>query len=295
MDNKVFIYELRDPNTRLPRYVGKTKNCMSKRLFEHINRTKKKIRNNRKLDKKESWIYSLLKKDKKPTIHLIETVNNDTWKEKEIFYISQYREKFDLTNQHDGGMSVNVINKKPVAKIDYLTLEIIETFESIYEAERKEGVPYTRIIDSCSGRKMKVNGFLWNYLDEKKSLIKPKYVYSKRKIGKFNLKKELLKIYNSYEDTGYNAGNISKVCLGKKRSCYSFIWRHLDVYNNILEPKIQYKEKTCSVLDENKELIEVFESANQAAIFYKINPDEVRKYCLNNNIYHNKFWVYNDY
>ena len=67
------------------------------------------------------------------------------------------------------------------------------------------------------------------------------------------------------------------------------------MYNNILEPKIQCKEKTCSVLDENKELIEVFESANQAAIFYKINPNEVRKYCRNNRIYHNKFWVYNDY
>ena len=93
-----FIYyltsELDDYN---PRYIGYTTN-IEKRLKEHI-----KGRNSEK-SHKSNWIKSIYNKGIKPTIHQIELVNTiEEALDKEIFYISEYKEKYNLTNSTSGG------------------------------------------------------------------------------------------------------------------------------------------------------------------------------------------------
>ena len=94
----VKIYILLDENQQI-RYVGKTNQSLDKRLIQHIFEG----RNNNKT-KKERWINSLLKKEKTPTIDLIDEVYIDEWSFWEKYWISQIKSwGFNLTNGTDGG------------------------------------------------------------------------------------------------------------------------------------------------------------------------------------------------
>ena len=86
--------ELDDYN---PRYIGYTIN-LEKRLKEHL-----KARNFEK-SHKSNWIKSLYNKGLNPIIKEVEVVSSiEEALEKEIFYISEYKEKYKLTNSTSGG------------------------------------------------------------------------------------------------------------------------------------------------------------------------------------------------
>ena len=84
----VKIYILLDENQQI-RYVGKTNQSLDKRLIQHIFEG----RNNNKT-KKERWINSLLKKEKTPTIDLIDEVYIDEWSFWEKYWISHTKFPF---------------------------------------------------------------------------------------------------------------------------------------------------------------------------------------------------------
>lgn len=99
MKNKYLIYKLIDPRTNEIRYIGKTKNSLKKRLYEHLTK-----RNLTPKTHKNNWIKSLLKENLKPIIEKIEEVNEDNWIEREIYYIQHFKNKgINLTNGTNGG------------------------------------------------------------------------------------------------------------------------------------------------------------------------------------------------
>lgn len=53
---------------------------------------------------------------------------------------------------------------KPVAKIDKITNEILETYSSIYEAEKQNKISH--IGQVCSGKRQTSGGYKWKYLSE---------------------------------------------------------------------------------------------------------------------------------
>lgn len=94
----VKIYILLDENQQI-KYVGKTNQSLDKRLIQHLFEG----RNNNKT-KKERWINSLLKKEKVPTIDLIDEVHTEEWSFWEKYWISQVKSwGFNLTNGTEGG------------------------------------------------------------------------------------------------------------------------------------------------------------------------------------------------
>jgi len=92
----VKIYKLIDPISYEIRYVGKTITSLNDRLKVHIRQSKIA----KKHTHKEAWIKSLLNKNVRPIIELIEEVDNDIWVERECFWISQLP---NLTNISSGG------------------------------------------------------------------------------------------------------------------------------------------------------------------------------------------------
>lgn len=97
------IYGLIDPITKQLRYIGKS-DKVNLRLRQHIKDSKK--RGN--LNKKEAWIKSLLNKNNKPEIKIIEVVNYNEWQSKEIYYINKYKnEGIGLLNDTNGGDGVS--------------------------------------------------------------------------------------------------------------------------------------------------------------------------------------------
>lgn len=93
----IHIYVLKDPETGEVRYVGKTKLTLEQRLKGHINEKNKNYKCN--------WIKSLKAKDLVPIIESIERVSDETWAEREVYWIQYYKElDAKLVNSDDGGL-----------------------------------------------------------------------------------------------------------------------------------------------------------------------------------------------
>lgn len=292
----VKIYKLVDPFTNEVKYIGKTNRTLTKRLWEHIKESKYELG---KRNHKQNWIMQVLALGKKPKIELIKEVNESEWEEEERAEIFNHKKNHKLTNISGGGSGGDVSIRRQVAKVDYLTLGILKKYESLYEAECAEGISYTRIIDSCSGRKLVVAGYLWRYLDDESNIIHPKNINAsnKRKIGKFDLKMNLISIYPNLESTNQDPAGISKACKGKCKTINGYIWRFLDLYNNIIVPKISYKNKTVSKMNMEGNVIDVYENARKASFSIEDgNEDLIIKCCKGRGQTHRGFkWRYNNY
>ncbi len=96
---EIYIYKLIDPITNEIRYIGKTKNKLVKRLYEHLT-----VRNLVPKNHKNHWIKQLLSNNTKPIIELVEIVTESNWMEREIYWIAYHKENGSkLTNSTLGG------------------------------------------------------------------------------------------------------------------------------------------------------------------------------------------------
>jgi len=94
------IYALIHPITKEIKYIGKSDKPRA-RLAQHIIDSRQPGRKN----KKEAWIKSLLNKELKPELIILEKVHKDEWKEKEREWIAKY--KGQLKNDTKGGDGVD--------------------------------------------------------------------------------------------------------------------------------------------------------------------------------------------
>lgn len=97
---KVYFYALRDPRDNGIKYIGRTVNPKN-RLRQHIYSGK----SNGSKDRKSAWIKSLLNKNLKPLMEIIDYIdgyeNIDNIKNKEMQLIERYRKICDLKNDKD--------------------------------------------------------------------------------------------------------------------------------------------------------------------------------------------------
>lgn len=92
------IYVLLDENDKI-RYVGRTFNPLYVRLSQHIYRAKKGDSNH-----KDNWIRQMMRSGYLPKIRLIEIVDESCHVQKEIEWITFFRNlKLRLVNQTNGG------------------------------------------------------------------------------------------------------------------------------------------------------------------------------------------------
>lgn len=94
-----FIYTLCEPETGIVRYVGKTSNP-KKRLLMHCSFARLKPRSNHRT----CWIHSLLVRDLRPILQIVDEVSVTEWPQWEVAWIEFYREQgFNLVNSNAGG------------------------------------------------------------------------------------------------------------------------------------------------------------------------------------------------
>lgn len=110
------IYALIDPNTNIIRYIGKTENLL-KRIKKHYKSSELKIKTHKNI-----WINSLLKKEQRPNVLILEECKSvEELNHAEIKWISYYKSiGLDLVNGTEGGdggkMSRESINKMILKK-----------------------------------------------------------------------------------------------------------------------------------------------------------------------------------
>lgn len=249
---KQYIYTLSDPDTMLVRYIGRTNNLLD-RYKRHLQ--KSYIEKYDKNTYKSNWIKSLLSRDKKPLMEILEICDNSNVMDLEIYWISQFRIwGFPLTNLSDGGeIPVSWLGKTHTQKskdkirhshnlhhrnvIQYdLSGNIIQVFSSLIEASTKTGYHIALISNCCKKKRYyTVNGgHFWREDQSDYNMIYTfryegdafDYVpYNKniqlnsKKICQYNLDGSLYKIYDSVRlaalETGSGKSNITKCCRNK--------------------------------------------------------------------------------
>ena len=102
--SEIYIYALKDPITQQIKYVGKSKS-IRRRLQSHIDYARKTDRKRRYVS---DWILSLLRKNLRPEISILEITTEKLWCDREKYWIKHFKELgCSLCNLTDGGKSNN--------------------------------------------------------------------------------------------------------------------------------------------------------------------------------------------
>jgi len=203
--NKQYIYVLIDPESNKIRYVGKTKNPKD-RLKRHIN----SYNLLESWTKKNKWILNLKNKGLEPIMNIIDEGDDYNINELESSWISYYENLgLRLTNMTKGGdgfdwtnrkhkiesvekMKMNHPLRKEIIQFD-LENNIIEIYNSSYEAEEKSGIIRSNIIRCCTGKYIQSKGYYFRFIDKyfccKKSKKEPDLLVINKAIEEFNLNK----------------------------------------------------------------------------------------------------------
>lgn len=153
MENKIplgFVYYLQNPITSEIFYVGATEISLKNRLRTHYQHLSEALKGKRKMNKRYEYLVNL--KGIKATIHLLEIVTDGNLEEREIFYISHFRNiNPSLTNMTNGGPG---------------------KCTSLYYTEEEKIKYGHKISNSLKGRK-KPEGFSENLSKQRKGLGNP--------------------------------------------------------------------------------------------------------------------------
>lgn len=236
-----YIYYLQDPTNGDIRYVGKTTD-LKRRVKDHIKRSSKYKFHS------ATWIKSLSDKGVLPIIVEIERLFDDSWKDREKYWIQFYREKYDLTNILDGGQDgpndktllkmKESIRKhydsilKPVNQYD-LGGNFIKQWKSSVEASNGLGINNSNINRVCCGHRNKAGGFIWRY-DEDNTIVE-KYIkkpnYNEKKILKLTLDDVIIKTYNNIkiasEENKILRTSIMNCLMNRSKTAGGYKWKYV--------------------------------------------------------------------
>jgi len=168
MDNKCFIYVLKNPINNKIRYVGKSRN-LKQRFKNHINKCRDKNTH------KRNWINKLIKDGLKPIMEMIEETNNDNWKEREKYWIKYYTDKgCKLVNHTEGGDGLTFGNQTSFKKGDgnkkVISLKtngnIFKIFPSIKDANLYFDLNGGNLGGTLNKSRKTCKGYIWLYYEE---------------------------------------------------------------------------------------------------------------------------------
>jgi hypothetical protein len=161
---KTYIYSLVCPLDGKVKYVGKA-NDPKGRFRKHKSLGDTNTGDN---IEKNKWIKSLLDQGLLPILEILEEVDVTEWKEKEKFYVRQFREQgVELFNICGGGNGATFGNSgsfkgNPPVKVVCLTKQgdYVNTFNSVKEGKEFSG---KRIDNVLAGKRKTSGGYIWLY------------------------------------------------------------------------------------------------------------------------------------
>ena len=203
------IYSLSDPISGEIRYVGKSDNP-NLRLIEHIKKSKYTITH------KNNWIKSLLKKNLKPVIEILDTVPISEWGFWENYWIEMIRAwEFKLTNIANGGCGGNlgpIVNRK-------ISIETINKMK-ISASKRK---CIEEIKHKMSLSQMGINNPMYGKIRTESS---KKYRSVTQYDKNLNFIKRWIGITIASKSLNINRCTITDVCNYRKKTAGGYIWKY---------------------------------------------------------------------
>jgi len=247
----IYIYTLSDDKNNI-KYVGQTNN-IERRLNNHIY----EANNNGGKNKRCSWVKSLLNKNNKPKIDIIDIVPIEEWMFWETYWITQIKSwGFSLVNMTNGGdgkygytPSNETIKKisdshkgktpknidlfkfsrnKKILQYD-LNGNFIKEWESISEAEKTLNI--RNISGVIRGKRLKSGDSIWTYKDkpltkEYYNKIKIKMIDNRKKILQYTINGDFIKEWESVRNVKKIYPHIPSVLSGKRKTAGGFCWKY---------------------------------------------------------------------
>lgn len=127
--------------------------------------------------------------------------------------------------------------KRPISQYN-LSGEFIKNFNSIADAAIELNVHRSSIENALVDKSYNCSGFLWKYQDDEEDIMEKvkrnnsKKDYLKKAIDQYDLNNNYITTFPSAHDAaialGHETGasSITKVCKGKNKSAYKFIWKY---------------------------------------------------------------------
>ena len=243
MNKKFQIYGLLDPITGELRYIGQTIGKLRRRLSKHICEAKKGGINYHK----NCWIKSILNKNLRPEIYLLEEV--ETLKEldeAEVWHIQYWRSiGCNLTNLAPGGKSnkgvKHSLENRINMSIGHGHNPIIDQFGNIYntppEACEKLGITLQGLGGVLHKRIYQTKGYTFNYLEDGrpdfdlKAFKKEMGIKFSRSHGGKPFCDQDGTVYQSTMEAervlGFDHSGVQKVLSGKRKQCNGYTFKYL--------------------------------------------------------------------
>lgn len=282
MEIKIYtLSSTRNPN--IIRYIGKSKQKLSRRLSQHLCAAKKAKETNYKLNYNYNWINKELSEGYEIIIEELDSVNfqeNESWEWLEQYWISQMKIwGFNITNLTDGGDG----NKN-----QHFSKETIQK-----RAEKLRGIPRDletrrKISESHKGKILseETKNKVSNSIKELQG----------RKILQYDLDGNKIKEWNCIVDAAkqlnIDKANIGHCCSHKENhnSAGGFIWRYIEDST----PVIKYTSNSICVLDLNHKLISIFKTAVLASKELGVSTCSISN-CCNHKIENVKGYIFVKY
>lgn len=216
-DVKTLIYVLRDPETKVIRYVGKTVHSLHRRLTQHLYDARTKEKRNHRLN----WIKKIVNEGQLPIIEEIDKCKWNESQEREQYWIKFYRKNgANLINETDGGegnlnyhKSEEIIKRckqaqrKNLPKVYQYSLDgtFIKEWNCIPEAAELLHIESAGIRRNAIGERHKYKDFIWSF--DLKDKVEP-YKRGKNKCKPHPGKHSELSNLIKQEDSNLLADNI---------------------------------------------------------------------------------------
>ncbi len=214
---RFFIYALLDPDTYEIKYVGQSAQGISR-----FNFTMNKI--SLMIDSpKTKWILELLNKNKIPLFKIVEVCEFQELNQKEVFWISKYRNLLNIASGGVGGNTGKAHQKwKPVVAKNLQTGHITE-YEYVWQVE-KDGFYPTKVSAVCLGKRKSHKGHYFVHKGDsfnEKEMNNPFYD-TKKSVKRIEIKTGEIKIFDSINLASKNSNvciaTVSNSCRGKSKS-----------------------------------------------------------------------------
>ena len=205
------IYCLIDPNGDI-RYIGQTRQTLTKRLWGHINKNKDSDTHKRR------WLNKLEIKNLTPTIKLIEECDSlESLNKREIFYIKKYRDDgYDLVNTSDGGTGGNHWVNKTKEEQDIIRIKLSNVLKGKNKGKKCSEEQKEAIRKKLTGRKN----------PEHSKRMTGRVSPNRKKIYKLDDNFEVIEIYESYRKAEeFYSIYFIKLAFKNKRKYEGYYWR----------------------------------------------------------------------
>lgn len=149
----------------------------------------------------------------------------------------KYNSNYGTRNDRLRKYSLNYV-MRPIIQYD-MNGKVINTFESLTEAENKTGISNISITGVCKGRRKSTHGYVFKYLNTDVSKRKMSKGYNKpliahaetlrKKVIQYNLEGKVVNTFNSIREacdkTGINWSCIHGTLSGKRNHTYGYIFK----------------------------------------------------------------------